>query len=67
MKSEQDNSEALQNLLSLTPRNITIIELIKSEQRFVYDMKHILKVIHTFIPTVYEISMLLHHSSCLDE
>ncbi|CAF2738851.1 unnamed protein product [Rotaria sp. Silwood2] len=35
-KNEHDYSESLENLLNLTPRNITIIELITSEQRFTY-------------------------------
>lgn len=44
----EDNSlESIQKLSSenLTPRNISIIELITSEQRFVNDLKNILKVI----------------------
>jgi hypothetical protein len=44
--NEQDKSELLKNLVHLTPRNIAIIELITSEQRFVHDMKNILKVIY---------------------
>jgi hypothetical protein len=43
---EQDSSEPLNNLVSVTPRNIAIVELITSEQRFVHDMKNILKVIY---------------------
>jgi len=42
---EQDKSELLKNLVNLTPRNIAIMELITSEQRFVHDLKNILKVI----------------------
>ena len=38
------STESLKNLVSMTPKNIAIIELISSEQRFVYDMKNILKV-----------------------
>jgi hypothetical protein len=50
--NEQDKSELLKNLVHLTPRNIAIIELITSEQRFVHDMKNILKVIyHTRSPS----------------
>ncbi|CAF0871262.1 unnamed protein product [Adineta ricciae] len=37
------STESLKNLVSMTPKNIAIIELISSEQRFVYDMKNILK------------------------
>jgi len=44
--NEQDKSELLKNFVHLTPRNIAIIELITSEQRFVHDMKNILKVIY---------------------
>jgi len=39
---QQDKSELFKNL---TPRNIAVMELITSEQRFVHDMKNILKVI----------------------
>jgi hypothetical protein len=33
-------------MVDLTPRNIAVIELITSEQRFLHDMKNILKVIY---------------------
>ena len=36
--------QPLRNLLDLTPRNVAIVELITSEQRFVHDMENILKV-----------------------
>ncbi len=39
---QQDKSELFKNL---TPKNIAVMELITSEQRFVHDMKNILKVI----------------------
>jgi len=42
---QQDKSELFKNLVNLTPRNIAVMELITSEQRFVHDMKNILKVI----------------------
>ncbi|CAF3667860.1 unnamed protein product, partial [Rotaria sordida] len=54
-KIEQNYSESLENLLNLTPRNITIIELITSEQRFVHDMKNILK---TYITPMLESNIL---------
>ncbi|CAF4569669.1 unnamed protein product [Rotaria sp. Silwood1] len=54
-KNEQDYSESLKNLINLTPRNITIIELITSEQRFVNDMKNILK---TYITPMLESNIL---------
>ncbi|CAF0851377.1 unnamed protein product [Rotaria sordida] len=54
-KIEQNYSESLENLLNLTPRNITIIELIASEQRFVHDMKNILK---TYITPMLESNIL---------
>jgi hypothetical protein len=44
--NEQNKSELLKNFVRLTPRNNAIIELITSEQRFVHDMKNILKVIY---------------------
>ncbi len=44
--NEQNKSELLKNLVDLTPRNNAMIELITSEQRFVHDMKNILKVIY---------------------
>jgi hypothetical protein len=42
---EHSTSEPLKCLVNATPRNIAVLELISSEQRFVHDMKHILKVI----------------------
>jgi hypothetical protein len=48
-KIEQDKSGLLKNPVNLTPRNIAVIELITSEQRFVHDMKNILKVKNTFV------------------
>lgn len=42
--SDSISTESLKNLMPMTPKNIAIIELISSEQRFVYDMKNILKV-----------------------
>jgi len=44
-----EQSELLKNFVNLTPRNIAVIELITSEQRFVHDMKNILKVKNTFV------------------
>ncbi len=52
--NEQNRSELLKNLVDLTPRNNAMIELITSEQRFVHDMKNILKVIyHTWSTNVH--------------
>ena len=43
---EEDQAvQPLRNLLESTPRNVAIVELITSEQRFVHDMQNILKVI----------------------
>ena len=44
--STNNKSELLTDLVDLTPRNNAMIELITSEQRFVHDMKNILKVIY---------------------
>lgn len=42
---EDQAVQPLRNLLQSTPRNVAIVELITSEQRFVHDMQNILKVI----------------------
>ncbi|CAF3419460.1 unnamed protein product [Rotaria socialis] len=54
-KTEDETTESLQNLLNLTPRNISMIELITTEQRFVHDMKNILK---TYIKPMSETNIL---------
>jgi hypothetical protein len=46
MTIEQNKSELFKNFVHLTPRHFAVIELITSEQRFVHDMKNILKVIY---------------------
>lgn len=45
------SSASLNNLINMTPKNIAIMELISSEQRFVHDMENILKVIHQLLIT----------------
>ncbi|CAF2140955.1 unnamed protein product [Rotaria magnacalcarata] len=54
-KTEDETTESLQHLLNLTPRNISMIELITTEQRFVHDMKNILK---TYIKPMSETNIL---------
>ncbi|UJR27307.1 hypothetical protein I4U23_008601 [Adineta vaga] len=49
------SSASLKNLVNMTPKNIAIMELISSEQRFVYDMKNILK---TYITPMLENNIL---------
>jgi hypothetical protein len=49
---QQYKSELFKNLVNLTPRNIAVMELITSEQRFVHDMKNILKVRSHFMFTL---------------
>ena len=42
---ESVTTEPLERRMALTPRNVAVLELITSEQRFVHDMNNILKVI----------------------
>lgn len=45
-KNAEVTSELVKSVRNSTPRQTALIELISSEQRFVRDMKTILKVIH---------------------
>ena len=42
---ESVTTEPSERRMALTPRNVAVLELISSEQRFVHDMNSILKVI----------------------
>ncbi|CAF1424178.1 unnamed protein product [Adineta steineri] len=54
-KIQPDSPGSLNNLVNITPKNIAVIELITSEQRFVNDMKSILK---TYITPMLENNIL---------